>query len=336
MGVVDSGMGAVKSILGGRLGITKDDELVVGGRVLHTGYAGLGAGIPYYCDPDNGDNNLSGRTPGTAVASLVTAYGLTTAEQNDAVILIGDGNTSGTARLTANLDFSKDATHLIGIGAPGRQAKRQRISHASTAPTTNFILLTFSCQGSIFDNFGSFVGMAESADETSFAVTGNRNYFGSVAFEGLGHTTVATRAGSEVMLLTGAEENRFVDCTFGLETIQRTGANATLRFQTACGRNSFEDCLFPMYAGNTSPLWIDAPAANAFNGSSQFFDDCRFIEVGLSGSSEPAVVGLSHASSNGTVYFTRSFHNAGAWAASSARFQVSAGEKTNNVYGNSA
>ena len=336
MGIVSSGIGAYKSILGGRLGITKDDELVLGGRVLNTGYAALGAGVPYYCDPDNGDNNLSGRTPGTAVASLVTAYGLTTAEQNDAVILIGDGNTTGTARLTANLDFTKDATHLIGIGAPGRQAKRQRISHAATAPTTNFILLTFSCQGSIFENFGSFCGMAEAADETSYAVTGNRNYFGNVAFEGLGHATVAVRAGSEVVLLTGAEENRFVDCTFGLETIARNSASATLRFQTACGRNSFEGCLFPMYATASSPLWIDAPAANAFNGSSQYFKKCEFVEVGLSGSSTLTVVGLSHASANGTVYFTKCFMNAAAWAAASVRFQVSAGEKTNNVYANSA
>ncbi len=40
------GIGGYKSILGDRLGITKDNELVVGGQVLATPYASLGAGVP--------------------------------------------------------------------------------------------------------------------------------------------------------------------------------------------------------------------------------------------------------------------------------------------------
>ena len=336
MGVVTSGIGAYTSIKGNRLGLTPDNQLVVGGQVMPTPYSALGAGVPYYCDPDNGDNNLSGRTPGTAVASLVTALGLTTAEQNDAVILIGDGNTSGTARLSANLDWNKDATHLVGIGAPNRQAKRTRISH-DTSAATNFILFTVSADGCIFENFGMYMDIGQaSTDETTVTITGRRSYFGGVSFEGLGDTNSASRAGSEIILLTAAEENRFVDCTFGLETVARSAANATLRFQTSCGRNSFEGCLFVMYATSIAPLWIDAPAANAFNGSSQYFKNCEFIETGLSGSSTPTVVGLSHSASNGTVYFTDCKMNAAAWAAASVRFQVSAGEKTANVYGNSA
>lgn len=325
------GIGGYKSILGDRLGITKDDELVVGGRVLNTPYAALGAGVPYYCDPDNGDNNLSGRTPGTAVASLVTAFGLTTAEQNDLVVLIGDGNTSGTARLTGNLDWNKDATHLVGIGAPNRQSKRVRISHAASAPSTNTTMVTFSKDGCIFENFAMFEGMTEAASQIAFKITGLRNYFGNVSFEGLGASGSAGQANSVVVELTAASENRFVDCVFGLESMVRTAANATLEFASACKRNSFENCLFPMYATATSPLWITV-ASSGLGSAATYFKGCEFIETNLSGSSTPSVVALFNGVADGTLAFTNCYHNAAAWSATSVQVQVSAGEKTNNVY----
>ena len=336
MGNVSSGIGPYHSFYGGRFGITNDDELVVGGQIYGTPYK-YGAGVPYYCDPANGDNNLSGRTPGTAVASLVTAEDLTTASQNDAVILLGDGSaTPGTARLTANLDWDKDATHLIGVGAPNWQAKRTRISHAASAPATNFILMTFSGDGCIFENIGMFCGMAESADETAFAITGNRNYFGRMAFEGLGHATPAARAGSEVGLLTGARENMFESCVFGLETQARSSASATLRFQTECRRNTFRDSLFPMYATANTPLYIDILTGGEA-GSSEYFFNCAFLEIGLSGSTEPAVVAAVHSAANGTVYFDANCTTkAAAWGASGSRVQVPASALTGGIYGNAS
>ena len=335
MGIVTSAIGAYKSILGGRLGITKDDELVVGGRIFNTQYAALGSGVAYYVDPDNGDNNLAGRTPGTAVASLVTAFGLTTAEQNDAVIIIGDGNTSGTCRLTANLDWNKDATHLIGIGAANRQAKRTRISHAATAPTAGFTLFTVSADGCALSNFGMFSGPNHAATRLDFVVSGNRNSFNTVAFEGMGHQSPADQAGSVVLSLVGARENLFDYCTVGVETIQRDTANNNLVFTSGCRRNEFRDTLFTMWATDTAQVFVTASAAAAFAGSSERFDRCQFLALGPTNptGATPAVVFVTGAGNNGTIYVTDCVMNAAKWHAASDRVQIAGSSAVNDTLG---
>ncbi|KKL08256.1 hypothetical protein LCGC14_2577660 [marine sediment metagenome] len=326
MGNVTSGIGAYKSILGGRLGITKDDELVLGGRVLNTGYAALGAGVPYYCDPDNGDNNLSGRTPGTAVASLVTALGLTTAEQNDAVVLIGDGNTTGTARLTAELDWAKDAVHLVGIAAPSRESQRARISHPTSA-VTNFNLFKVSGSGCAFENFSLFQGVGQATtDEKLMEVTGSRNSFDGVAIMGIGATAGAARAGSYDLYLNGGGENVFRNCSIGVETIQRSAANANVRIRNRAQRNQFEDCDFVVSASSNAVLNIDADSNDALGGSTMVFKRCFMRNLlGIPSGVAQTVSITFDAANNGTIYVLDSWTQAAAWAAASARVQLANG-----------
>ena len=322
MGNVTPGMGAVHSLYGGRLGITKDDELVVGGQVLGTPYK-YGAGIPYYCDPANGDNNLSGRTPGTAVASLVTALGLTTAAQNDVVVLIGDGATTGTARLTAELDWTKNAVHLVGIGAPSRESQRARISTAS-GTVVNFNMFKVSGAGCIFRNFSFFQGVGQSAtDEKLLEVTGSRNYFENVTVAGIAATAGAARAGSYDLYLNGGGENLFRGCTFGIETIQRSAANANVRVRNRAQRNQFEDCDFVVSASSNAVLNIDADSNDALGGSTMVFKRCFMRNLlGIPSGVAQTVSITFDAANNGTIYVLDSWTQAAAWAAASARVQL--------------
>lgn len=134
-----------KSILGKRLGLIPGG-LEIDGIPFFPG-GNQGNGNVFFCDPANGNDNSDGTAPSRAVASLQTAHDLTTAGNNDIVFLIGDGSTSATARLTTTLTWSNNATHLIGITAPTRIAQRARISHASTAPTTAFDMVTVTGDG---------------------------------------------------------------------------------------------------------------------------------------------------------------------------------------------
>lgn len=239
---------------------------------------------------------------GTADSPLQTlsrAYSLCTAGANDVVVIMGDGSTTATQRLTSSLDWAKNATHLIGMTAPTMISQRARISTLTTATTNINPLMTVSASGCIFANFSMFQGVGQSAtDEKLIDVTGDRNYFANVHFGGMGHATGAGRAGSYVMYLNDGDENTFDGCTFGLDTVARTAANASVKFGGQSQRNVFNNCLFPLYATAATPLVIDANSVGSID-RFQLFKNCSIINSGTS--SLAAVVGFN-ASQGGVIF----------------------------------
>lgn len=239
---------------------------------------------------------------GTADSPLQTlsrAYSLCTAGANDVVVIMGDGSTTATQRLTSSLDWAKNATHLIGMTAPTMISQRARISTLTTATTNINPLMTVSASGCIFANFSMFQGVGQSAtDEKLIDITGDRNYFGNVHFGGMGHANGAARAGSYVMYLNDGDENTFERCTIGLDTVARSAANASVKFGSQSQRNVFSNCLFPVYATATSPLVIDANSVSSID-RFQLFKNCSIINSGTS--SLAAVVGFN-ASQGGFIF----------------------------------
>lgn len=290
----------------GGTGILFDTPVTFGAAVSNA----MGAGKVYYCDPANGSDSNDGLTPGRAKASLTNssstgAYDKCTSGKNDVVVLIGDGSTSATARLTATLTWSKNATHLIGVTAPTYFASRARISHLTTA-TTNFKMMVVSGSGCIFSGFSFFQGIGEAATaETLIDVTGSRNLFNKVHFGGMGAAAGADVAGSYIMTVTGGE-NEFRDCVVGLDTIPRGAANSSVIFSSGALRNIFVNCIFPMYADTaTTQLFINANSSGAFGGGlGALFKDCLFYaEANIGSATTPAAPVVAHASANGTIIF---------------------------------
>lgn len=275
-----------------------------------------------YCDPSatqDGPGTLSG-----PANSLVSALGLAVAGRNDVIVLVGDGSTTATARLTATLDWNKNATHLIGITAPSWIAQRARISHLTSATTNINPLMTVSASGCMFQNFSFFQGIGQaSTDEQLINVTGDRNYFYNVHFGGMGATAGAARAGSYVIGLNGGDENLFEHCVIGLDTIARSAANASVKLVGASQRNTFRECLFNMYPTAATPLYLDANLSGGLNGSSMWFIGCTFaVLFNAASSTQPAVTTTPHASLNGTIYFDRCTTGAAKWAAATALVKV--------------
>jgi hypothetical protein len=285
---------------------------------------GIG-GIPltgtwYFCDYANGSDGNDGLSPETPLKTISRAHTLATAGNNDVVVIIGDGSTTATQRLEETLTWSKNATHLIGITAPVWEAQRARISTLTTATVNINPLMTVSASGCIFSNFSFFQGVGQSAtDEQLINITGSRNYFGNVQFGGIGAAAGAARDGSYVIQLSGGGENTFEHCSIGLETIQRSAANASVRVRSGAQRNTFVDCMFPMAASDTDPIWVDVNASNALNGSTLNFRRCFFRNLmNISSAATPAAVATIHASANGTVYFDQCSAFATAWVAGGA------------------
>lgn len=256
-------------------------------------------GTYYFVNPASGSDAYDGLSPQNAFRSLSSAYNAATAGQNDVIVLIGDGSTTGTARLSASLTWAKNATHLIGVTAPTMVAQRARISTLTTATVNINPLMTISASGCIFANFSFFQGVGQSAtDEQLIDITGDRNYFYNIQFGGMGHATGAGRAGSYCVYLNDGDENTFDGCTFGLDTVSRSAANASVKMRGQSQRNVFRNCLWPMYATATSPLFIDVAAVGAID-RFQWVAQNAFINTGTS--SVAAVVGYN-ASQGGVVF----------------------------------
>lgn len=246
---------------------------------------GGGLGMPtggkhIFLDPANGADGNSGLAWDEAKATLASAYALATSGKNDVIYLIGNGQASGSARLSAEFTWAKDATHLVGVAAP-TIGGRARI--APTASTTLFTpMFTLSADGCIIANIHMFHGFAaESTAIGCLNVTGERNYFVNDHFAGIGHAEAGDQAASYSVKLTGDGENTFEKCVIGLDTIARSTTCAELELVSAAVRNRFIDCEFLTYADATSPLLVKIDGANDID-RFVMFKHCLFINTGTS------------------------------------------------------
>lgn len=238
-------------------------------------------GNVYYLNPASGNDNGPGTTPATAFATLAAAYAACTAGNNDVVVLIGNGAASGSARITS-FTWAKNATHLVGICAPSAVSQRARIANPTTAGltiTANFF--TVSASGCLFSNISWFQGAG--AGQTGIAaailmtITGLRNAFINCDFEGMGDATSATDTGSRDILISGGgQENYFNHCNIGLDTVVRTGANASVEISGGGPRNIFENCTFPFWSSDGLQYALLGASAAALD-RWVLFKGCAFI-----------------------------------------------------------
>lgn len=262
--------------------------------------AGFGTtGKIYYCDPVNGLDTNNGQLAASVgvagqgpVATLAAGYALLRSGYNDVLVLIGNGQASGSARVTT-FTWAKNAAHLFGVCAPSAVSQRARIANPTTAGltiTANFF--TVSGNGCLFSNLSWFVGAG--AGQTGIAasicltVSGQRNAFINCDIEGMGDTTASVDAGSRNLLLSGGE-NFFQHCNVGIDTVTRTNANASVEISSGAARNIFEDCMFPIYSSDGLQYYVLTAAAAAMDRFT-LFRNCLFLNALGSGSTILAVI----------------------------------------------
>jgi len=231
----------------------------------------------YFVDPVNGSDGNSGTSPSTALETLSAAHAKCTAGKNDVVYLIGNGQSTGSARESATLAWSKDATHLIGITAPTEVFKRARIAAATDAEFTPLVNVTGD--GCLFANVSAFHGYDDASAQICWVDTGERNSYNNVHFIGMGHQTAADQTGGRSLKVgsAGKGEHTFVRCAFGTDTVTRGAANATLEIAGASPRNTFRECTFMAMADAATPVHITVGAGGLDRWA--LFQDCAFINA---------------------------------------------------------
>lgn len=266
------------------------------------GMLGLASvGNVFYVDPTAGsDTGNGGNSADNAYATIAKALDRMSADNDDVVIIAGTGSTGRTAE-TAVIDWNKRRTHIVGNGAPRRINSRNGIASNFSGGSTTPVFKV-SANNCSFSN----ISIADFNDNDILVeVTSDYNTFTNVHFQGIGHATPAAEAGARSLLLTGAEENEFINCTIGLDTVTRAAANASLELTGSCARNKFMSCDFPMFTSDAGAFWVKADTGNAFERFLKF-ENC-FFNNAVQGSSTTITVGMDLSTTgNGTVYFVNS------------------------------
>ena len=288
---------------------------------------GIG-GIPltgtwYFVDPAAGSDAYDGSSPETPFATIYAGYNAATAGNNDVSVLIGNGSTSGTARMstalaqsvvstatTGTITWAKNATHLIGVTAPTGVANRARFA----PPTGTYTAATFgnsgnmfnvTASGCIFANFSVFNGFSTgNAAQIAWIDAGGRNYYSDVQFGGFGDTQSAQGANARALKVTSGE-NTFVNCTVGLDTVTRTVANSNLELANAAARNKFVNCDFPIMTSSATTLAVLGSAAGAIDRWTKF-QNCMFYNAVDSASTTISAVASLNAAAGGSLVFNSS------------------------------
>lgn len=258
------------------------------------GMAGLlpFTGNYFWVDENNGsDGNTGG--PSDPVATLSQAYSMCESGNNDVVFV------TGTVHVSSTLTWGKDKTHLIGLAPNLSSQARARISQ--TGSTVFTPLVDFTASECICRDIGTFHGFADASAQVAVAVSGGRNEFTRFLFGGMGNATAAAQAGGRSLVLSGTTgENTFRHCQIGLDTIERTGANSSIEFSGGNPRNVFDECIFPMLAGDADPYFGLTAAASAID-RFQLFRKCMFVNAIGSGATAIAAAFSMAASSGGLL-----------------------------------
>ena len=303
------------------MGITHFSGLEVAG-VPTMGMSGLPLtiGNVFFVDYVNGQDGNSGAAD-APLKTLYQAQNLMTSGNNDVAVIVGNGASSGSQRLSlanaqtitpaataGTLNWAKNACHIIGMTAPTLVASRARIAPPSgtytqaTFGSGNFVIVTGT--GCIFANLSLFNGFSTGGvNQICWTDNGGRNYYENVDFGGMADAASAADTGSRALKigLAGSGENTFVNCVIGLDTVTRGVANASLEFAGATPRNIFRQCVFPMSATNAGVLSILGTGAACMD-RYQIFDRCQFINAMSSGATaQTVIVSLTSASPGGLM-----------------------------------
>ncbi len=251
------------------------------GKILPQHVAGM-LGLPYvgnviYVDPTAGsDTANSGTSQNDALKTVVAAEDKTVSGKHDVVIIAPTGGSGRTAE-TSQLVWDKRFTHLIGSAAPTYINPRAGIGFGSGVSTPS---MTISNNGCIFRNI-TIAQFNDVESNVMVKVTGNENYFGGVHFAGTGNALTGDDAAASCVTLSAAEENLFEGCTFGLDTVVRTAANASLRLEGLSKRNAFHDCLWISAIDASAPFHVLAATQGVERWA--WFKRCTFINADISG-----------------------------------------------------
>jgi len=230
----------------------------------------------WHVRPTNGLDTNTGKSSRQAFKTLAAALAAATEDQNDVVLFYAESADKDytTDVLAAMLDWNKNLVHLIGVNSGVNISPRSRIEFApaynSAAP-----LFRLTASGCYIANILFSLELAGTSSLGAVDVQGNRNRFENCHIAGIGHPNNDV-SGAYSLRLAG-EENEFVRCTIGRDTIARgTGDNCEILLAGGA-RCKFIDCDIVTYAEANTHQFLKKAASSTDRFT--LFRNCAFINA---------------------------------------------------------
>ena len=196
---------------------------------------------------------------------------------------VTDGFEAGQMVAVAANSGTNDGNYTIESVAAGSLTVTESVTDEDAATAGATTITSYNPQMIVVsgDN-NSFVNLHVgnfSSDDSALGcvkVTGNRNSFIGCHFIGAGHATPGAVATAYDLLLDGAQESTFVNCTFGTDTIIRGAANANIVFDGTVWRSRFYNCEVLSYSATAGKGAVKSADATALSGI-QVFKECQFL-----------------------------------------------------------
>ena len=215
--------------------------------------------------------------------AVLNAYNATTAYRND-VLLVAPG----AHALTAELDWTKSNTHLVGMAGPNALSDYSEPGVSIYTITAN-VAQTVDLTGNYCQFRGAnFTNNCDDADNlAAFNVNGYGAYFKNCSFHGImGSTQGSTVVCASLYIDSLGSGYRFDDCVIGQnQWVVRTGAlQGHVRYINTSGTSSangrFNDCTFLSASETVTSAMVAIPhvlATDRFH----LFNRCVFTNFSV-------------------------------------------------------
>jgi len=208
--------------------------------------------------------------------TVTAAYNATTAYRNDIVLVA-----PGAYDEAASIDWSKDNTHLIGLGGPNTKAdysEKNAVIYTDTAAVDYTIHLTGDhCQ---FINIGINNAGANAGNFSPLYVDGYGNYFENVGLIGnMAAEQLADADCASLIIGTNAHNCKFINCDIGEDCWgARSGANSGQVLVLGSQPNGilFRNCFFRSRSETATCAMVATGSGSSYIGRSWVFDNCIF------------------------------------------------------------
>ena len=298
-----------------------------------SGIGAEGSGKTFYVDPTSGTVGAAATSWEAAEKSILGAYNKCVDGRGDTIYVQSRGSTSAatTSYLEESLTWSKSGITVIGICA-SVLSPRARVANLSTSVNLA-TLITVSGSNNSFYNMQFCNAGSDAAALAAVTVTGERNYFENCHIIGGLHATPGAVVTCCSLFLNGAEECRFVGCTFGTDTIKNAAANAPVRFDGSCYRIELIDCQIRSWSDTAGHGGLKFQDASAI-GRDLLVKNCVFMNFSENSPSALTAVLIGTAPTSGTVNIAncQAFGWA-AWAAANDAYFIANGAADNDAAG---
>ena len=184
-------------------------------------------------------------------------------------IATNSGTNDGNAIITAV------TAGTITCGASFFTIETAATAGASTLTNYMAYMIDFQASNIYGANFSIGNWLDTAQDLGCVKVSGARMAFDNVHFVGGGGSTSGGQAGAYDVMLDGAEEVDFMNCTFGTDSVIKAAANGEVLVDGGCWRIGFENCRFVSYSATSGKGAVKSADATSFSGVMQFVG-CRF------------------------------------------------------------